>query len=155
MVMPHDGRLYCCCLAGEDRVGAFLFEELVLSRADMDWMCDRCDCNFVSADVSKRKSAMEQNVNLVYAGRTLGMSETKFLKIVIPTAGQELRQEQSQAFARAMGEWGDVYAGRKYTRKDGDDRSERLRWSFRTEIMLHGRNLGFGCSSDRFCHYFL
>ena len=38
--------------------------------------------------------------------------------------------------------------------KDGDDCSERLRWSFRTEIIKHGRNLGFGCSSDRFCHYF-
>ena len=72
-------------------------KSLVLSRADMDWMCDRRDCNFVSADVSKRKSGNGAiDVNLVYAGRTLGMSETKiFWKIVIPTAVRELRQEQS------------------------------------------------------------
>ena len=72
-------------------------KSLVLSRADMDWMCDRRDCNFVSLMYRNARAAMEQiDVNLVYAGRTLGMSETKiFWKIVIPTAVRELRQEQS------------------------------------------------------------
>ena len=49
--------------------------------------------------------------------------------------------------------WGDVYAGRKYTRKDGDDRSEDCD-GHSGRRLCYGRNLGFGCSSDRFCHYF-
>lgn len=51
---------------------------------------------------------MEQiDVNLVYAGRTLGMSETKiFWKIVIPTAGPGIASGTILTFARAMGEYG-------------------------------------------------
>ena len=51
---------------------------------------------------------MEQiDVNLVYAGRTLGMSETKiFWKIVIPTAGPGIASGTILTFARALGEYG-------------------------------------------------
>ena len=54
------------------------------------------------------RAAMEQiDVNLVYAGRTLGMSETKiFWKIVIPTAGPGIASGTILTFARAMGEYG-------------------------------------------------
>ena len=54
------------------------------------------------------RAAMEQiDANLVYAGRTLGMSETKiFWKIVVPTAGPGIASGTILTFARAMGEYG-------------------------------------------------
>ena len=54
------------------------------------------------------RAAFEQiDVNLVYAARTLGMSETKiFWKIVVPTAGPGIASGTIFTFARALGEWG-------------------------------------------------
>lgn len=54
------------------------------------------------------RAAFEQiDVNLVYAGRTLGMSETKiFWKVVIPTAGPGIISGTILTFARALGEYG-------------------------------------------------
>ena len=54
------------------------------------------------------RAAFEQiDVNLVYAGRTLGMSEAKiFWKVVIPTAGPGIISGTILTFARALGEYG-------------------------------------------------
>lgn len=54
------------------------------------------------------RAAFEQiDANLVYAGRTLGMSETAiFWKIVVPTAGPGIASGTILTFARAMGEYG-------------------------------------------------
>ncbi len=54
------------------------------------------------------RAAFEQiDPNLVYAGRTLGMSDTKiFWKVVVPTAGPGLASGTILTFARAMGEYG-------------------------------------------------
>src|SRR5699024_9240175 len=54
------------------------------------------------------RAAMEQiDVNLVYAGRTLGMSDVKiFWKIVGPTAGPGIASGTILTFARALGEYG-------------------------------------------------
>lgn len=54
------------------------------------------------------RAAFEQiDVNLVYAGRTLGMSETKiFWKVVVPTAGPGIASGTILTFARALGEYG-------------------------------------------------
>lgn len=54
------------------------------------------------------RAAFEQiDVNLVYAGRTLGMSEGKiFWKVVIPTAGPGIISGTILTFARALGEYG-------------------------------------------------
>lgn len=54
------------------------------------------------------RAAFEQiDVNLIYAGRTLGMSDTKiFWKIVVPTAGPGIASGTILTFARAMGEYG-------------------------------------------------
>lgn len=54
------------------------------------------------------RAAMEQiDVNLVYAGRTLGMSDVKiFWKIVVPTAGPGIASGTILTFARALGEYG-------------------------------------------------
>ena len=54
------------------------------------------------------RAAFEQiDVNLVYAGRTLGMSETQiFWKVVGPTAGPGIASGTILTFARALGEYG-------------------------------------------------
>lgn len=54
------------------------------------------------------RSAFEQvDVNLIYAGQTLGMSDSKiFWKVVIPTAAPGIASGTVLAFARAIGEYG-------------------------------------------------
>ena len=54
------------------------------------------------------RAAFEQiDENLVFAGRTLGMSETAiFWRIVVPTAGPGIASGTILTFARAMGEYG-------------------------------------------------
>ena len=54
------------------------------------------------------RAAFEQiDANLVYAARTLGMSEmTIFWKVVIPSAGPGILSGTILTFARAMGEYG-------------------------------------------------
>lgn len=54
------------------------------------------------------RAAFEQiDVNLVYAGRTLGMSDFKiFWTVVVPTAGPGIVSGTILAFARALGEYG-------------------------------------------------
>lgn len=54
------------------------------------------------------RAAFEQiDVNLIYAGRTLGMSETAiFWKVVLPSAGPGVVSGTILTFARALGEYG-------------------------------------------------
>ena len=54
------------------------------------------------------RAAFEQiDANLVYAGRTLGMSELEiFWRVVVPTAGPGIASGTILTFARAMGEYG-------------------------------------------------
>ncbi|MGL6202540.1 MAG: molybdate ABC transporter permease subunit [Lachnospiraceae bacterium] len=54
------------------------------------------------------RAAFEQvDVNLIHAGRTLGMSETKiFWTVVIPAAGPGVVSGTILTFARALGEYG-------------------------------------------------
>ena len=54
------------------------------------------------------RAAFEQiDANLVYAARTLGMSETRiFWTVVMPTAGPGIVSGTILTFARAMGEYG-------------------------------------------------
>ena len=54
------------------------------------------------------RAAFEQiDVNLIYAARTLGMSETKiFWKVVLPSAGPGVASGTILTFARALGEYG-------------------------------------------------
>ena len=54
------------------------------------------------------RAAFEQvDVNLVYAARTLGMSEFKiFWKVILPTAGPGVVSGTILTFARALGEYG-------------------------------------------------
>lgn len=54
------------------------------------------------------RAAFEQvDVNLIYAGRTLGMSDTRiFFQVIIPTAGPGILSGTILTFARALGEYG-------------------------------------------------
>lgn len=54
------------------------------------------------------RAAFEQlDVNLIYAGRTLGMSETEiFWKVALPSAGPGITSGTILTFARALGEYG-------------------------------------------------
>ena len=54
------------------------------------------------------RAAFEQlDVNLIYAGRTLGMSDIRiFWKVVIPSAGPGIASGTILTFARAVGEYG-------------------------------------------------
>ncbi len=54
------------------------------------------------------RAAFEQvDINLVYAARTLGMSERKiFWKVILPTAGPGVVAGTILTFARALGEYG-------------------------------------------------
>ena len=54
------------------------------------------------------RAAFEQvDVNLIYAGRTLGMSERAiFWRVVIPSAGPGIASGTILTFARALGEYG-------------------------------------------------
>lgn len=54
------------------------------------------------------RAAFEQiDADLVFAGRTLGMSETSiFWRVVVPTAGPGIASGTILTFARAMGEYG-------------------------------------------------
>ena len=57
---------------------------------------------------SNARAAFEQiDANLVYAGRTLGMSDINiFWRIIVPTAGPGIASGTILTFARAMGEYG-------------------------------------------------
>ena len=59
------------------------------------------------------RAAFEQvDVNLIYAGRTLGMSESRiFWKVIMPAAGPGIASGTVLAFARAIGEYGAMLAG--------------------------------------------
>lgn len=54
------------------------------------------------------RAAFEQvDISLIYAGRTLGMSESEiFRRIVVPTAGPGITSGTILTFARALGEYG-------------------------------------------------
>ena len=54
-----------------------------------------------------RAAFEQQDVNLIYAGRTLGMSDIQiFWKVVIPSAGPGIASGTILTFARALGEYG-------------------------------------------------
>ena len=74
----------------------------------MAWMYHCCHRISFPLMYRNARAAMEQiDVNLIYAGRTLGMSDTEiFWKVVIPTAGPGIASGTILTFARALGEYG-------------------------------------------------
>lgn len=89
--------------------GIFLFENFGI-KVVQTWLGCIIATTVISFPLMYRnaRAAMEQiDVNLIYAGRTLGMSDTEiFWKVVIPTAGPGIASGTILTFARALGEYG-------------------------------------------------
>lgn len=89
--------------------GIFLFENFGI-KVVQTWLGCIIAATVISFPLMYRnaRAAMEQiDVNLIYAGRTLGMLDTEiFWKVVIPTAGPGIASGTILTFARALGEYG-------------------------------------------------
>ena len=89
--------------------GIFLFENFGI-KVVQTWLGCIIAATVISFPLMYRnaRAAMEQiDVNLIYAGRTVGMSDTEiFWKVVIPTAGPGIASGTILTFARALGEYG-------------------------------------------------
>ena len=89
--------------------GIFLFEQFGI-KVVQTWLGCIIAATVISFPLMYRnaRAAMEQiDVTLIYAGRTLGMSDTEiFWKVVIPTAGPGIASGTILTFARALGEYG-------------------------------------------------
>ena len=89
-------------------LGIFLFEELGI-KVVQTWLGCIIAATVIAFPLMYRnaRAAFEQlDVNLIYAGRTLGMSDTKiFWKIVVPSAGPGVASGTILTFARALGEY--------------------------------------------------
>ena len=89
--------------------GIFLFENFGI-KVVQTWLGCIIAATVISFPLMYRnaRASMEQiDVNLIYAGRTLGMSDTEiFWKVVIPTAGPGIASGTILTFARALGEYG-------------------------------------------------
>ena len=89
--------------------GIFLFENFGI-KVVQTWLGCIIAATVISFPLMYRnaRAAMEQiDVNLIYAGRTLGMSDTEiFWKVVIPTAGPGIASGTILTLARALGEYG-------------------------------------------------
>ena len=89
--------------------GIFLYEQLDI-KVVQSWLGCIIAATVIAFPLMYRnaRAAFEQlDVNLIYAGRTLGMSDIQiFWKIVIPTAGPGIASGTILTFARALGEYG-------------------------------------------------
>ena len=90
-------------------LGIFLYEQFDI-KVVQTWLGCIIAATVIALPLKNRnaRAAFEQiDVNLVYAGRTLGMSETQiFWKVVVPTAGPGIASGTILTFARALGEYG-------------------------------------------------
>lgn len=90
-------------------VGGFLLEKLDI-RIIQSWAGCVVAATIIAFPLMYRnaRAAFEQiDVNLIYAARTLGMSECAiFWKVVIPSAGPGVAAGTILTFARALGEYG-------------------------------------------------
>ena len=110
-VLPPTGAGFFLLLIFSRRrpFGIFLFENFGI-KVVQTWLGCIIAATVISFPLMYRnaRAAMEQiDVNLIYAGMTLGMSDTEiFWKVVIPTAGPGIASGTILTFARALGEYG-------------------------------------------------
>ena len=90
-------------------LGSFLYEQFDF-KVVQTWLGCVIAATVIAFPLMYRnaRAAFEQiDVNLVYAGRTLGMSETEiFWRVVVPSAGPGIASGTVLTFARALGEYG-------------------------------------------------
>ena len=89
--------------------GIFLFEQLHI-KVVQTWLGCIIAATVIAFPLMYRnaRAAFEQvDINLIHAGRTLGMSEIAiFWRVVVPTAGPGILSGTILTFARALGEYG-------------------------------------------------
>ncbi|MBQ9268035.1 MAG: molybdate ABC transporter permease subunit [Oscillospiraceae bacterium] len=89
--------------------GAFLYEQAGI-KVVQTWLGCILAASVIAFPLMYRnaRAAFEQvDVNLIYAGRTLGMSELEiFWRVIVPTAGPGIASGTILTFARALGEYG-------------------------------------------------
>ena len=111
MVLPPTAAGFFLLLLFSRRrpLGMLLYETLNI-KIVQSWLGCIIAATIISLPLMYRnaRAAFEQiDINLIYAGRTLGMSETKiFWKIILPTAGPGIVSGTILTFARALGEYG-------------------------------------------------
>lgn len=90
-------------------IGIFLYEQFDI-KVVQTWLGCIIAATVIAFPLMYRnaRAAFEQiDVNLIYAGRTLGMSDTQILwKVILPSAGPGVASGTILTFARALGEYG-------------------------------------------------
>ena len=90
-------------------LGSFLYQDLGI-KVVQTWLGCILAASVIAFPLMYRnaRAAFEQiDENLIYAGRTLGMSEMQiFWRVVVPTAGPGIASGTILTFARALGEYG-------------------------------------------------
>lgn len=111
MVLPPTASGFFLLLLFSRRrpFGIFLYETFDL-KVVQSWLGCIIAATVIAFPLMYRnaRAAFEQvDANLIYAGRTLGMSDIKiFWKVVIPSAGPGIASGTVLTFARALGEYG-------------------------------------------------
>ena len=111
MVLPPTAAGFFVLLLFSRRrpLGSFLFEQFDF-KVVQTWLGCVIAATVIAFPLMYRnaRAAMEQiDMNLVYAGRTLGMSDLKiFWTVIMPTAGPGIASGTVLTFARALGEYG-------------------------------------------------
>lgn len=111
MVLPPTAAGFFLLLLFSRRrpLGEFLFEQFDF-KVVQTWLGCVIAATVIAFPLMYRnaRAAMEQiDMNLVYAGRTLGMSDIKvFWTVIVPTAGPGIASGTILTFARALGEYG-------------------------------------------------
>lgn len=111
MVLPPTAAGFFLLLLFSRRrpLGSFLFEQFDF-KVVQTWLGCVIAATVIAFPLMYRnaRAAMEQiDMNLVYAGRTLGMSDFKiFWMVIMPTAGPGIASGTVLTFARALGEYG-------------------------------------------------
>lgn len=111
MVLPPTAAGFFLLLLFSRRrpLGEFLFDDFGV-KVVQTWLGCVIAATVIAFPLMYRnaRAAMEQiDANLVYAARTLGMSEMKiFWKVIVPTAGPGIASGTILTFARALGEYG-------------------------------------------------
>ena len=111
MVLPPTAAGFFLLLLFSRRrpLGSFMFEQFDF-KVVQTWLGCVIAATVIAFPLMYRnaRAAMEQiDMNLVYAGRTLGMSDFKiFWTVIMPTAGPGIASGTVLTFARALGEYG-------------------------------------------------
>lgn len=111
MVLPPTAAGFFLLLLFSRRrpLGSFLFEQFDF-KVVQTWLGCVIAATVIAFPLMYRnaRAAMEQiDMNLIYAGRTLGMSDFKiFWTVIMPTAGPGIASGTVLTFARALGEYG-------------------------------------------------